>query len=90
MADHFAPTASNYLGRVSKDLIIEALVEAGKIGGDDDRNALLAMKKGALAQEAESRLAGSGWVPSLIRVQSAKPAPKKREKAGSKAESRAA
>ncbi|WP_146774733.1 ParB/RepB/Spo0J family partition protein [Pseudomonas sp. MWU12-2115] len=74
MADHFTPTAENYLGRVSKDLILEALTEAGKIGGEDDRSALLAMKKGALAKEAETRLQGTGWVPKVIRTEKTKPA----------------
>ncbi|MEB0222145.1 ParB/RepB/Spo0J family partition protein [Pseudomonas sp. AB12(2023)] len=77
MADHFTPTANNYLGRVSKDLIIQALSETGKIAGDEDLNALLGMKKGTLAQEAEARLAGTGWVPSLIRTAEAKATAKK-------------
>jgi ParB family chromosome partitioning protein len=68
MADHFTPTAENYLGRVSKDLILQALTEAGKVADDEDRSALLAMKKGPLAKEAESRLVGTGWVPELIRT----------------------
>ncbi|WP_267130132.1 hypothetical protein, partial [Pseudomonas helleri] len=33
MEDHFIPTVGNYLGRVSKELIIEALTEAGTIKG---------------------------------------------------------
>ncbi|MGE6473292.1 ParB/RepB/Spo0J family partition protein [Serratia proteamaculans] len=86
MADHFTPTVGNYLGRVSKDLILEALTEAEKVTGEEDRAALLSMKKGALAQEAETRLAGTGWVPKLIRTQNAKPvAEKPRKKAASKA-----
>ncbi len=68
MADHFTPTAQNYLGRISKELILEALTEAGKVTDDADRNALLGMKKAALAKEAESRLEGTGWVPELIRT----------------------
>lgn len=84
MAEHFTPTAGNYLGRVSKDLILEALTEAEKVGGEEDRGTLLAMKKGALAQEAESRLVGTGWVPAVIRTQSAKPAQGKSKKSGSK------
>jgi len=31
MQDHFSATVGNYLGRVSKELIMEALTEAGKI-----------------------------------------------------------
>lgn len=68
MADHFIPTAQNYLGRVSKEMILEALTEAGKVDGEEDQTALLAMKKAALAKEAESRLEGTGWVPALIRT----------------------
>lgn len=77
MEDHFTPTVSNYLGRVSKELIIEALTEAEQIKSDADRIALLDMKKGALATEAEKRLLGTGWVPSLIRTQESKPAKKR-------------
>lgn len=68
MAEHFTPTAANYLGRVSKDLILAALDEAEMVRGDADREALMAMKKGALAKEAEARLAETGWVPGLIRT----------------------
>lgn len=74
MEDHFKPTVSSYLGRVSKELIIEALTEAEQIKSDADRIALLDMKKGALATEAEKRLLGTGWVPSLIRTQERNPA----------------
>lgn len=73
MADHFTPTAENYFGRVSKDLMVEALNEAGKVADDEDKKNLLAMKKGVLAKEAESRMAGTGWVPALIRTQRAEP-----------------
>lgn len=72
MAEHFTPTAANYLGRVSKPLMVEALTEAKKIKGKDDETALLAMKKGQLAEEAETRLAGSGWVPKGIRTPKAR------------------
>ncbi len=85
MADHFTPTAENYFGRVSKDLILEALTEAGKVGGENDRGALLAMKKGVLAKEAETRLQGSGWVPTVIRTEHAKPQQVEGKKPGKKA-----
>ncbi|MEL5920645.1 ParB N-terminal domain-containing protein [Stenotrophomonas maltophilia] len=68
MAEHFEPTADNYLGRVSMKLIVEALNEAKQVKGEADSTALLSMKKGALAAEAEKRLAGSGWVPKGIRT----------------------
>ena len=82
MAAHFTPTAANYLAHVAKPLILAALTEAGKVNDEADRAALLAMKKGTLAAEAEMRLAGTGWVPELIRTPKAKapakakPAPK--------------
>lgn len=86
MTEHFTPTAENYLGKVSKPLIVEALKEAGKLTGKADIDALLAMKKGALATEAEKRLAGSGWVPSLIRTPKPKtPAAPKAAKPAAKA-----
>lgn len=86
MSEQFTPTAENYLGKVSKPLIVEALKEAGKITSKADTDALLAMKKGALATEAEKRLAGSGWVPSLIRTPKPKtPAAPKAAKPAAKA-----
>jgi ParB family chromosome partitioning protein len=68
MAGHFTPTAKNYLGRVSKAVIVSALDEAGKVGGEEQRSSLLALKKGELANRAEADLAGSGWVPAAIRT----------------------
>ncbi|MDH0190263.1 ParB N-terminal domain-containing protein [Stenotrophomonas sp. GD03993] len=75
MADYFTATAENYLSRVPKSLIVEALTEAKKVKGAADAAGLAAMKKAALADEAETRLAGSGWVPKGIRT----PKPKKRK-----------
>ena len=71
MAQHFDATVDNYLGRsVSKDVIVKALSEAGKA---EDKAKLNAMKTRDLAKEAQARLAGSGWVPALIRTPTAKP-----------------
>lgn len=86
MSQHFEPTADNYLGKVSKPLIVEALKEAEKVDGPSDADALQAMKKGSLVAEAEARLAGSGWVPKLIRTPKPKaPAPAKPAKPAKKA-----
>ncbi|MCM5538591.1 MULTISPECIES: ParB/RepB/Spo0J family partition protein [Xanthomonas] len=85
MSAHFEATADTYLGRVSKPLIVDALREAGKINGPTDKDALLAMKKGTLASEAQSRLAGSGWVPKGIRTPKAKAAPDAKKRATPKA-----
>ncbi|MCM5576623.1 hypothetical protein NEH50_21775, partial [Xanthomonas hortorum pv. pelargonii] len=63
----------------------DALREAGKINGPTDKDALLAMKKGTLASEAQSRLAGSGWVPKGIRTPKAKAAPDAKKRATPKA-----
>lgn len=68
MSEHFQATADNYLGRVSKPLMIAALAEAKKVEGKDDEAALLGKKKGELASEAQTRLAGTGWVPKGIRT----------------------
>lgn len=73
MASHFTATADNYLGRVPKQLVVTALQEAGKIDGKEKKEALLAMKKRDLATAAETQLAGTGWVPALLRG----PKPKK-------------
>lgn len=78
MADNFTTSVDTYLGRVSKDLIVAALTEAGKIDSDEDRAALLSMKKGPLAKLAQERLEGTRWVPDLIR---SKPATKAKVKA---------
>ncbi len=76
MHDHFTPTVANYLGRVSKEQILEALTEADKVKDEEDRAALLALKKGALAAEAETRLTGTGWVPALMRTPEVTPVAK--------------
>ena len=80
MADHFTPTAANFLGRVSKALIIDALTEAGKVPDDVQRAMLTALKKPDLAARAESELATSRWVPSVIRTPLPDPAAEERAK----------
>lgn len=71
MAEHFDATVDNYPGRsLPKAFIVKALGEAGKAA---DKAALNAMKTRDLAKEAEARLAGTGWVPSLIRTPGEKP-----------------
>lgn len=64
MANHFAPTAESYFGRVTKVLVVEALKEVGKA---KDADQLLAMKRGDLAALAEQRMQGERWVPEPIR-----------------------
>lgn len=70
MADHFPVTGDNYLGRVPKGLIVDALSGAGEAG---DRDTLMGMQKKALVPLAENRMAGKGWVPEIIRTPARKP-----------------
>ena len=58
------PNATNYFGKVSKAAIIKALREAtGATAPAWD-----AMKKAELANLAERKLAGTGWLPELLRA----------------------
>lgn len=59
------PTVGNYLGRVTKSHIVEAVRE-----GAGDRAAMLIshLKKGDMAQEAERLLADTGWLPEPLRL----------------------
>ncbi|WP_448954868.1 ParB/RepB/Spo0J family partition protein [Labrys neptuniae] len=59
------PTAGNYLGRVTKARILQAVAE-GKGQAAADRIAHL--KKGEMAREAETLLADSGWLPEPLRL----------------------
>ena len=61
----WTPTKDSYLGRVPKALIVEAVREgagaraAGQIAGS---------KKEVMVTDAEQLLAGTGWLPSILRV----------------------
>ncbi|WFU25438.1 ParB/RepB/Spo0J family partition protein [Bradyrhizobium sp. CB1717] len=59
------PTVENYLGRVPKRRILEAVRE-----GAGDRAAQLIdhLKKGDMAKEAERLLAETGWLPEPLRM----------------------
>jgi ParB family transcriptional regulator, chromosome partitioning protein len=65
MTQWWQPTAANYLGRVSKALILEAVTEG--ISPNAAAN-LATLKKGDMAATAEERLAGKGWLPALMRT----------------------
>ncbi|MEZ5874827.1 MAG: DNA-binding protein [Hyphomicrobiales bacterium] len=58
------PTAENYLGRVPKARILEAVREAK---GDQAAELIDHLKKGDMAREAERLLEGSGWLPEPLR-----------------------
>ncbi len=59
------PTVENYLGRVPKRRILEAVRE-----GAGERSAQLIdhLKKGDMAKEAERLLAKTGWLPESLRM----------------------
>jgi ParB family chromosome partitioning protein len=64
MAQWWQPTAGNYLGRVSKQRILEAVSEG--VSREAAEN-LSKLKKDALVAHAEQRLTGTGWLPALLR-----------------------
>ena len=65
MRDWWSPTTDNYLGRVPKTLALEAVREGVSPQAADN---LATLKKDRLAQSAEQRLAGTGWLPALLRA----------------------
>ena len=68
MTATWTPTAANYFGRVSKERIVEAVREG--VSAEAAAN-IAGMKKLAMAEVAEQRLAGTGWLPELLRTGSA-------------------
>jgi len=64
MAQWWVPTAASYLGRVTKARILEAVREGVSPEAADN---LANLKKDALAAQAEERLAGTGWLPPILR-----------------------
>jgi len=68
----WAPTVDNYLGRVTKPRIIEAVREAK---GDATAVLIEHLKKGDMAREAERLLAGTGWLPEPLRLPQAEAEP---------------
>lgn len=65
VAAGWQPTVDNYLSRVTKPRILEAVREAK---GDHAAQLLDHLKKGEMAQEAERLLDGSGWLPEPLRL----------------------
>lgn len=60
----WAPTVENYLGRVTKARILEAVREAK---GEASSQLIDHLKKPEMAKEAERLLAGTGWLPEPLR-----------------------
>ncbi|PZN93815.1 MAG: DNA-binding protein [Hyphomicrobiales bacterium] len=61
----WTPTVANYLGRVTKPRILEAVREAK---GEQASQLIDHLKKGDMAKEAERLLADSGWLPEPLRL----------------------
>ncbi len=66
------PTVENYLGRVTKARILEAVRDAR---GEQAAQLIDHLKKGDMAKEAERLLADTGWLPEPLRLAGAEPAP---------------
>jgi len=61
----WVPTVDNYLGRVPKARILEAVREGC---GEKEAQLIDHLKKGDMAREAERLLADSGWLPEALRL----------------------
>ncbi|MGY4598100.1 ParB family chromosome partitioning protein [Bradyrhizobium sp. GM22.5] len=59
------PTVDNYLGRVTKARILQAVREAK---GETVAQVIEHLKKGEMAERAQELLAGSGWLPEPLRT----------------------
>jgi ParB family chromosome partitioning protein len=65
MAASWTPTAANFLGRVTKARILQAVAEGR---GQRAADRIEHLKKVEMATEAEALLAGSGWLPEPLRT----------------------
>ncbi|WP_312162738.1 ParB/RepB/Spo0J family partition protein [Phenylobacterium sp.] len=65
MTGYWTPTVASYLGRVTKARIAEAVREAVS---DEAAERIGGLKKPDMAAEAETLLAGKGWLPSVLRT----------------------
>jgi ParB family transcriptional regulator, chromosome partitioning protein len=65
VADGWKPTVANYLGRVTKPRILEAVREAR---GEEMVGLIDHLKKSDMAKEAERLLDGTGWLPEPLRL----------------------
>ncbi len=61
----WSPTAETYLGRVTKARILEAVRDAK---GERAAARIEHLRKTDMAREAERLLAGTGWLPELLRT----------------------
>ena len=64
-ATGWTPSIDNFLGRVTKARILDAVREAR---GEDQARRIEMLKKGDMAAQAEHLLVGSGWLPEPLRT----------------------
>jgi len=65
VAAGWTTSVDNYLGRVTKPRILEAVREAK---GESSAQLIDHLKKGDMAREAERLLEGTGWLPEPLRL----------------------
>ena len=65
MADWWTPTATSYLQQVPKARIVEAVTEAVSA---EAAAGLAKLKKGEAVAKAEGLLAGTRWLPEVLRA----------------------
>ncbi len=65
MTAQWTPTGQTYLGRVTKAHILAAVREAVS---DEAAERIAGLKKPEMAQAAEQLLAGTGWLPTVLRT----------------------
>jgi ParB family chromosome partitioning protein len=65
VAAGWTPTVDNFLGRVTKARILQAVAEAK---GQRAADRIEHLKKGEMAAEAETLLANTGWLPEPLRT----------------------
>lgn len=65
MTFYWTPTVNSYLGRVTKACILQSVREAVS---DEAAERISDMKKQPMAEAAEQLLAGTGWLPDLLRT----------------------
>ncbi|MBZ9887322.1 ParB/RepB/Spo0J family partition protein [Mesorhizobium sp. BR1-1-3] len=66
MTAHWTPTVRTYLGRITKAHILDAVREAAS---EEAAQRLSDLKKQPMAEAAEQLLAGTGWLPAVLRTE---------------------
>lgn len=64
MTDHWTPATDNFLGRIHADLVAQAVREAK---GKDAAGQLAGLKRDERIVLGAKLVAGTGWLPQLLR-----------------------